>query len=545
MERLDLWWSLAGPFRFVAGVTKAIAERRRVVFLRVPDPVPSNLERAIEKNLRDELSLDCVSLNLQALDQSRPLPHVLSGLLGVPSIEVGSVADFASHPRLADQVVVVGGLDKRELRRWALFLRHLSSEEAGDTVVGPILVVLVPTSLTHEESAELRGSARTLVFQGFVDRHDTAGYASLIGARIGADLPARLGHATVLEVAAWSRPLLEAMVLWEVADQISPMAQLERAATEHRPPFPHWENGLVDLWDDEPAAHPVAAIAHGLREHVKRRIWTAQAGVILPYTHRILRAFVQRYRDILDRAISPRNPFVKTINDRVITITDPAKLEFYDFREQTRHLLSSGELDLIKTAAWCRNAVAHRDIIPPEAIERLSELYVDNFDLSETDIAGWNWPRCGQTLTMTVGPSGAGKSTWSAKQGIEVVSSDSVRVELHGSAEVPGDQSGIFRHVRMRSTQVLSKGKDVIVDAMHVEADDRKRQSAIAPPDVQVRYVIIDRPLDEKRRDGGWRLEKGLVDKYDRLFAHQVTSALTGDGNSKVEIVDLRRQPTS
>jgi hypothetical protein len=123
-----------------------------------------------------------------------------------------------------------------------------------------------------------------------------------------------------------------------------------------------------------------------------------------------------------------------------------------------------------------------------------------------------------------------------------VVSSDGVRVELHQSAEVPGDQSGIFRHVRMRSTQVLSKGKDVIVDAMHVEAEDRKRQSAVAPPDVQVRYVIIDRPLDEKRRDGDWRLEKGLVDKYDRLFAHQVNAAMTGDGSANVEIVDLRGQ---
>jgi hypothetical protein len=545
MERLDLWWSLAGPLRFVAGVTKAIAERRRVVCLRVPDPIPAHLERAIEKNLRDELSLDCVSLDLKTLDQSKPLPHVLAGLLGVPTIEVGSVGDFASHPKLADQVVIVGGLDKRELRRWALFLRHLSSEDAGEAVVGPILVILVPTSLTHDESAELRGSARTLIFEGFVDRYDTAGYASLIGARIGGDLPARVGHATVLEAAAWSRPLLEAMVTWEVSDQINPMAQFERAATEHRPPFPHWENGLVDLWDDEPAAHPVAAIRHGLHEHVRRRIWTAQAGVVLPYTHRILRSLIQRYRDVLDRLISPSRPFRKTFNDRTDTITDPADLEFYDFREHTRQLLSTAELHLIKTAQWCRNAVAHRDVIPPEAIERLSDLYVDNFDLTETDVPGWNWPRCGQTMTMTVGPSGAGKSTWSAAQGIEVVSSDGVRVELHGSAEVPGDQTGVFRHVRMRSTQVLSRGKDVIVDAMHVEAEDRKRQSMVAPPDVGVRYVIIDRPLADKLKDAGWRAGRGIVEKYHEAFPTKVAAALDGDGHPGVQVVDLRAQDSS
>jgi hypothetical protein len=80
---------------------------------------------------------------------------------------------------------------------------------------------------------------------------------------------------------------------------------------------------------------------------------------------------------------------------------------------------------------------------------------------------------------------------------------------------------------------------------MHVEVEDRKRQSAVAPPDVRVRYVIVDRPLDEKRRDGGWRLEKGLVDKYDRLFVDQVAAAMTGDGSANVEIVDLRGRLTS
>jgi AAA domain len=540
MERLDLWWSLAGPSRFVAGVTKAVAERRRVVCIGVPEPAPADLDRAIEKSLRDELSLDCISLDLGTFDQSKPLPHVLGAPLGVPAVEIGSVSDFAWHPKLADQVIIVRGLDRRELRRWALFLRHLSSEDAGETVVGPILIVLLPTSLTHEATAELRGTARTLVFQGFVDRYDTAGYASLIGARIGGDLPARVGHATAIEVAAWSRPILEAMVAWDVADQINPMAQFERAAGEHRPPFPHWENGLVDLWDDEPAAHPVAAIRHGLHEHVRRRIWIAQAGVVLPYTHRILRSLIQRYRDVLDRLISPSRPFRKTFNERTDTIIDPADLEFYDFREFTRQLLSTAELHLIKTAQWCRNAVAHRDVIPAEAIERLSDLYVDNFDLVETDIPGWNWPRCGQTLTMTIGPSGAGKSTWSSKQGIEVISSDGARLELHGSGEVPGDQSGIFRHVRTRSTQVLAKGRNVIVDAMHVDVEDRKRQSMIAPPDIGIRYVIIDRPIDDKLRDAGWRAGRGIIEKYHETFPSKVAAALTGDGRADVQILDLR-----
>jgi predicted kinase len=143
---------------------------------------------------------------------------------------------------------------------------------------------------------------------------------------------------------------------------------------------------------------------------------------------------------------------------------------------------------------------------------------------------------------MTIGPSGAGKSTWSAEQGFEVISSDGVRVELHGSGEVPGDQSGVFRHIRTRSTQVLAKGRNVIIDAMHVEVEDRKRQSMIAPPDIGIRYVIIDRPIEDKLRDAGWRAGRGIVEKYHATFPAKVAGALNGDGRPEIEVVDLRAQ---
>ena len=81
---------------------------------------------------------------------------------------------------------------------------------------------------------------------------------------------------------------------------------------------------------------------------------------------------------------------------------------------------------------------------------------------------GWNWPRCGQTMILTVGPSGAGKSTWSVEQGIGVVSSDEIRKEISPDGETPGSQAGIFHKVRAASSKVLEDGRDVIVDAMHI-----------------------------------------------------------------------------
>jgi hypothetical protein len=112
--------------------------------------------------------------------------------------------------------------------------------------------------------------------------------------------------------------------------------------------------------------------------------------------------------------------------------------------------------------------------------------------------------------------------------------------------ETPGDQSDIFHNVRTKSSLVLEAGHDVIVDAMHIEPEHRIRQLLIAPPDVKIKYVIIDRPLEEKQRDAGWRARKGVVEKYHHLFADHVSAALRGDGRPDVQVVDLRSLvPTS
>lgn len=542
MDRETLWWSQAGPSNVLGKIALAISRKQRVVCISTPFPRVQALTTAIERRLRTELSLDCLPIDLAAEDQSQPIAHLLAGFLDVSAVEIGTVADFAVHPRLVDRVLIVDGIDRTQLRRWSLFLRQLMAEAAEEAIVGPVVIVLLPTGLSHDERSALCGPATLISTQGMCDRYDSAGYAAAIGARPAQGLTSRVGHAAAIEVAAWSRELLEEIVKWDAADQIAPFPLLERIAARKPYPFPCWENGLVDFWDDEPAAHAAAALKCGFVDHIRRRVWSAQATILLPFTHRVLRSLIARYQHFLAKKVSPSQPYIRSINGRIKTTTNFWKLEFYDFREFTRDLLTPNEADLLNLAGWTRNQVAHFDLIEPDAIARFSDYYEATIGDVDFDIPGWNWPRCGQSMTLTVGPSGAGKSTWSAAQGVDVISSDEIRKERSSDGEIPGGQSEIFHQVRTRSAKVLGNGRSIIVDAMHIEPDDRLRQLAIAPADVKKRYILIDRPLPDKQRDGDWRQKKGLVDKYHRMFADQVGAALKGDGREDVEVIDLRLQ---
>ena len=542
MDREALWWYQAGPSSFLGKIALAVSRKARVVCVSTPSPRMSGLSDAIEHRLRSEISLDSVPIDLTAENQSQPIAHLLAGFLDVSAVEIGTVADFAVHPRLVDRVLIVDELERTQLRRWGLFLRQLMAEPAEETVVGPVLIVLLPVGLSRDDRSALCGPATLVSSQGIFDRYDSAGYAAAIGARPAQGLTSRVGHAAAIETAAWSRELLEEMVGWDAADQSAPFPLLDRLASRRQYPFPCWENGLVDYWDDEPAAHAVAALKHGYVDHIRRRVWSAQASILLPFTNRVLRSLIARYQHFLAKKVSPEKPYVRVFNGRPKTTIDFWKLEFYDVGEFTKDLLSPNEASLLSLAGWTRNQVAHFNVIEPDAIARFSDYYEATIGDVDFDIPGWNWPRCGQSMTLTVGPSGAGKSTWSAAQGIEVVSSDEIRKERSPDGEVRGVQSEIFHEVRMRSAKVLGSGRSVIVDAMHIEPDDRLRQLAIAPADVEKKYALIDRPLADKQRDGGWRGQKGLVDKYHRLFVDHAGAAIAGDGRDDVEVIDLRMQ---
>ena len=132
MDREALWWYQAGPSSFLGKIALAVSRKARVVCVSTPSPRMSGLSDAIEHRLRSEISLDSVPIDLTAENQSQPIAHLLAGFLDVSAVEIGTVADFAVHPRLVDRVLIVDGLERTQLRRWGLFLRQLMAEPAEE-----------------------------------------------------------------------------------------------------------------------------------------------------------------------------------------------------------------------------------------------------------------------------------------------------------------------------------------------------------------------------------------------------------------------------
>jgi predicted kinase len=541
-DRLECWWELAGPASLLDKITKAIAKSERVVILDCPDPRPDGLDAALERHLGREIALELIRADLFELDQTDSVAHLLGEAAGVPVAEIAQVADFASHPSLLDKVILVDGIDRSQTMRWGLFLRSLAGEKVEGSVVGPVVIVMLPRGLNAPQRKTLIGSAFSCSTFGRVDRHDTIAYLARLGVRPGTDLVSRIAHSVCVDVAAWSRPMLEVMAAWNLDDQIDPSVPLCRIAERVRLPYPCWENGLVDLWEDEPVAHPVAALGYGLADHVQRRIWSAQAAVVLPFADRIRRGLIGRHRAVLEQRVSAERPYVHMRNQRESTLVDPTQLELLAISDVLSDVLTKPELDLLHVTRLARNYGAHMKPMPPQMVRKLADHYEANRDVLECDIPGWDWPRAGQVMTLMVGPSGAGKSTWASTQGVDVVSSDLVSTKMaSGGVSPAGHSAGMQLQVRTVASRVMSEGRDVILDGRHLKAEQRKRQALLAPPDINVRYVIIDRPLAEKQKSAGSAAEKGVLELDHAQFAGTLDAMLAGDALSNVIVQDERR----
>lgn len=154
-------------------------------------------------------------------------------------------------------------------------------------------------------------------------------------------------------------------------------------------------------------------------------------------------------------------------------------------------------------------------------------------------------------LTLMVGPSGAGKTTWLAgpdavAQGIHpshVLSSDQIRADLCGDFRDQTRNDDVFAALHAAASVRLRHGLPVVVDATNLRRQDRLAVVKLAPEGGRVRYIVIDRPIDEKRRDAGWRAELpiDLIAKHDQTFRSQLKEILTGDGLTNIEVLNYRR----
>lgn len=157
-------------------------------------------------------------------------------------------------------------------------------------------------------------------------------------------------------------------------------------------------------------------------------------------------------------------------------------------------------------------------------------------------------------LTLAVGPSGAGKSSWIDRKRLygdddgldfdiyqcQILSSDAIRGDLCGDFRDQSKNAQVFEALHAIAKARLKHGLPTVIDATHLRRKDRMTAAQLVPAANTVRYVVVDRPLEEKLETRGWRPEE-LVRKHHEHMKQQIKDILRGDNLPNVTVYDLRK----
>lgn len=148
-------------------------------------------------------------------------------------------------------------------------------------------------------------------------------------------------------------------------------------------------------------------------------------------------------------------------------------------------------------------------------------------------------------LIILVGPSGAGKSTYLKEafpyDGDAILSTDKIRERLCGDFEDQSKNKQVFYALHRITEARIAAGLDTIIDATNLRNADRRALRELVPLNTKIEYHIINRPLDQKLKTGGWRLKvPGLIERHEQTFQSNLTDILAGDNDPRVTIFDLR-----
>lgn len=358
------WWQLPGPASFVRRIADELAEGRNVV-LALPEHLPAELSRAIrDERFPDGEAGRWIRLTAASENQSSPARQVADIVLRQhPASVLVTATHLAQNDEHSGSVISVDGLTRDTWPVWRDFVEEYAHACRSRTVFERIVFII---SLTGEPTLDIPANDVTLAvhqWYGVVEPIDQLLYASHL--MRDCKIP-RLQREIVLMVVAhlalWD-PLVAEYLCRQpfklVLDPISVLADF--GAKREWTCLPddaktRWSCGMSDRFADVDQLHSAAlaasSAAHAVDE-IRRRIWSAQVGVLLPFVE-------IRRRELLEQLNGELvGPFRF---DNGLVIENVLDLEIGQLEYQLSFRRDS-PLRTVRLLKTIRNQLAHLEIV--------------------------------------------------------------------------------------------------------------------------------------------------------------------------------------
>ena len=282
------------------------------------------------------------------------------------------MSELADTDEFQGRLLWVENVCRPDWARWADALASYADACRRIRVIDRTLFVVVLSGNTVAEDVPEEITLVRRDFRNVLDSLEMFTFALWqVPERIAAREHRALMAHTVAQVAGWDWLLAKQLLSVSLEETLGP-ENLLRGYAEQRGwtqrTARRWESGTVDGPGDQPFVHSALLCISGEMKLVNRRVWAAQAAVVLPLVDERRVGLVHRWRRHLSLP-------VKT--ERGELVHDALDLEII---QVARNLIGAGAPPRVRSHAWwlvdIRNRLAHLE--PLEPVDALSGLLLSD-----------------------------------------------------------------------------------------------------------------------------------------------------------------------
>ena len=242
------------------------------------------MEHELRNRLLSEFEWRHIDTSTSNLD---PLAFLLHKVCpDVSAFDAGSVTELAAHPSFQGKLIWVEKIDNEMWPAWSMFLKSYSDACRNIDLMSRTTFIVLLSGKAVANKVTQEAALVSYDFKSVVDALDLF----VLALQEPKARSKHRGHRallahTVAQVAQWDTFLAAQLLALPLGEVLSPQNTLRQYAsnrgwTSETPRY--WENGTLDGPPEKPVVHSALLEVCGEARTVRRRIWMAQAAVLLP-----------------------------------------------------------------------------------------------------------------------------------------------------------------------------------------------------------------------------------------------------------------------
>jgi hypothetical protein len=366
-----IWWQLTGPGRFVSDLVADIRDGRNVI-LQLPKFAPEGLERAVRAEVQDVLRWQefhvpdsCNIAPAQAVFDRMVPDKFRRGISR-------NTQSLATHPAFGGRVIYVKNVAPVSWPAWKSFLMEYEHVCRNIRVLDRSVFVFRLEGQWSHDVPEPEVCLSIRKWNNCVDPLDILIYTSTLFSNT--DLPPlrkKLAISLCSNLAVFDPEVSRVLSQEPLESIIAPQVVLRRMAqtrgwesSNSDDPSVMWAEGMSYGVGGEDLPHSAVLCLKDPKEELKKRIWSAETSIMVPFVEEQRREILERYGRFF------KLPHVTSDGE---ILTKPNQLEIGHIYNQimTGIRLDKRTVEKIKRLRRIRNCLVHLELMGADMLDIL------------------------------------------------------------------------------------------------------------------------------------------------------------------------------